>query len=908
MAAVRHASRGARRDSPQRAFSRQLPLGVTVAPLLEEAAIRLCQEAAAARPNHDLTEIYRLVLHLLYERLAGEIAGPVARSTWSHPSGGHYAALRRDLAELTDRAARKIAAALERVPTPTARWEELAETYARLLDFQPWRAPGDGELRLGSAIGGERKQIGSYYTPAELVECLLDSALEPLLERAAADSDPKSAVLALRVCDPSCGSGQFLVGAARRMARFAPLPDVVARCLYGVDADPTAVEICRVALLLETGPGPRVQETLAALEAHVRHGNSLIGATREQVAAGIPDEAYEPLTGDDPAVCRALKRRNREQEAAPDLTADAWCAAFVWHKTPGGLPAPTSADPGRSPEARAEIARLAGEFGFFHWDLAFPEIHARGGFDVMLGNPPWERFKLQEKEWFALRAPEIAGARNAAHRQAGIAALAHSEPDLCAAFRAACRHAEAESHFLRHSGRFPLCGRGDVNAYTVFAETFRALLHPSGRAGFIVPAGIATDHTSRDFFRTLMDEGQLASLLVFENRRGLFPAVDSRVQFALVTLRGTAEPASRADFVFYAQRIEDLADRSRRIDLSAEDLALLNPNTRTCPVFRTRREAEIVRSIYHRVPVLIRERQGLPPENPWRVSFCRMFDMASDSGLFEIARPAGGRTPGPGLFSRADDPDGRGPRDESLPLYEAKLLHQFDHRWATFEGGALRPVRAAEKADPDYRIAPRYHVSRAAVVGRLGGEVGWLLAFRDIARATDERTAIATVLPLSAVSHHAPLLRTDLPAPLQACLLANFNSLVLDFVARTKVGGTHLTFFIVKQLPVLPPRAYSPVLVREIADRVAELVYTSPDLAPFARACGHDGPPYPWDDARRFQLRCELDALFFRLYGLSRDEVADVLDTFAVLRRKEMASFGEFRTRRAILEMLEQHG
>lgn len=859
---------------------RQLPLGLALAPAVEDAAFGLCQDALGLPAVADPVVAYRLVLHLLYERLARALV-PVP--PWTHPDPA-YDALRHALAEPADRAAREIlAVAGPAAPdAPDALWTEFAGLYAPLLDRQPWRDPASGLLRMGSAVGGERKDSGSYYTPDFLVDCLLDSALEPVLARAAAAPDPVAAVLALRVCDPSCGSGQFLLGAARRLARHAPIADVVAGCLYGVDTDATAVEICRVALCLEAGD-PALHE---ALERRIRRGNSLIGATAALEASGIPDAAYTPLAGDDPAVCKTLENAKRgleKTERGPlegrDL--DAWCAEFVRPRT-ALEPAP------------GEVSRLAAEFGFFHWDLEFPDIHARGGFDVLLGNPPWERIKLQEKEWFALRAPDIAAARNAAQRGSRIAALAAAAPDLLAAFQAACRRAEAESHFLRNSGRFPLCGRGDVNAYTVFAETFRALLHPRGRAGFIVPAGLATDYTSRDFFRTLMNEGSLASFLVFENRRGLFPAVDSRVQFALVTLTGRAEPAATTDFLFYAHQVADLADHGRRIDLSAADLALLNPDTRTCPVFRTRREADLVRAIYRRVPVFIRE---VPRANPWEASFCRMFDMANDSGRFHPTGAAPAERGAPRIAG--------GDTADSLPLYEAKLLHQFDHRWATFEAGNPRLVRHSEKADPHFRIAPRYRVPAADVAARLGDRPDWLLAFRDIARATDERTAMAAVLPLVAVSHHAPLLRTEAPAPLQACLVANVNAMALDFVARTKVGGTHLTFFIVKQLPILPPDAYSPADIREIARRVVELVYTSPDLAPFARACGFDGPPFRWDAGRRFQLRCELDARYFQLYGLSAAEAADILDAFPILRRKDIAAHGEYLTRRRILELLD---
>ena len=1037
---------------------RQLNLGLIIAPAVEDAAFALCHQAfdAPERPSGpanrhgaggaggadgaddagdagdfdrlDDIGVYRLVLHILYECLARTIStrlSSMTASAWTHPDPA-FGRLRATLERTAAAAAAQIVQLAGDVP-PRDLWSELAGLYAPLLDLHPHVDPVTGLLRLGTAIGGERKDSGSYYTPDPLVECLLDSALEPLLTEAAAAPAPAEAILALRVCDPACGSGQFLLGAARRMAQALaflrdggkPTPgalstalrDVVTHCIYGVDADATAVEICRFALWLAAGDYALPPDFLTA---RIRHGNSLLGATPALIDGGIPDEAYSPLEGDNPAVCKALRRQNREERdsaaaaalsrstlsthmsgsptvrknhrenhrelpnrnISDGLVADAWCAAFVWHKTASRPESPTTGDfadpPSMSDATRDEVRRLAAEYGFFHWHLAFPEVFGSGGpggFGVLLGNPPWERFKLQDKEWFALRRPEVAGARNAAHRQRAIAALAHDSPDLLAAFRAASRQAAAESHFVRNSGRFPLCGRGDVNTYTVFAETFRDLLAPAGRAGFIVPSGIATDHTTRQFFQALMQEGSLVNFLDFENRRGIFPAVDSRVKFALVTLTGRATPVRQAEFLFFAHSVADLRDPQRRIDLSAADLALLNPNTATCPIFRTRQEADIVRGIYRRVPIFIREPDAgdaaaachppanlgdfnptvaigvcdSPPatmaceapaasvaciasaaSNPWEAGFCRMFDMANDSNRFHAAEdrahaaegrsnPAEGRPhaaeAGPNAAPDLKDAD-------FLPLYEAKLLHQFDHRWATFDkagSGTTRLVTLDEKADPGFRSIPRYWVGRAAVASRLGAQPGWLLAFRDIARSTDERTAMATVLPLAAVSHHAPLLETAASPRLQACLVANFNALVLDFVARTKVGGTHLTFFIVKQLPILPPAAYAAPrpwtggipLERWIADRVVELVYTTPELAPFARACGYEGPPFRWDAQRRFGLRCELDAAFFRLYGLSVAEADAVLDTFPILRRKDIAACGEYRTRRSILQLLE---
>jgi hypothetical protein len=185
--------------------------------------------------------------------------------------------------------------------------------------------------------------------------------------------------------------------------------------------------------------------------------------------------------------------------------------------------------------------------------------------------------KIQEKEWFAERSPEITNAPNAAARKRMIEALKTAAPELHRRFLADYRQAEGESHLLRDSGLYPLCGRGDINLYAVFAEAARNLLNERGRCGCVLPTGIATDDTTKLFFQDVMEKKSLVSLFDFENK-GLFPDVDSRMKFCLFTAgRGLRPSAQSAEFVFFAHTVEALRDPERRFTLSAEDIALLNP-------------------------------------------------------------------------------------------------------------------------------------------------------------------------------------------------------------------------------------------------------------------------------------------------------------------------------------------
>ncbi|MER6971190.1 N-6 DNA methylase [Nocardioides sp. NPDC000445] len=901
--------------------------------------------------------------------------------------------------------------------------EELGSVYEALLELVPQISLEDRTFRLAHLSGNERKTTGSYYTPPALVSALLDTALDPVIDRAVASAadaaEAEHNLLALTVCDPACGSGAFLVASARRIAqRLAAvragddqatpadvrhaLRDVVAHCIYGVDIYPLSAELAKVSLWLEAiEPG----KALGFLDAHIRVGNSLLGATPSLLKNGLPDKAFEALAGDDKKYASAVKKLNKQERGAfgsvqdqldldfgggvvhslaaartgfadvyddaasvrrqarqwrayatnPDylhrkLHADAWCAAFVWPLRPNNLSTATSerdhiAEPPTSaivrrfetdPDSpllaatRAQVEAIAEEYRFFHWHLEFPEIFDRaggraggagwtGGFDCMIGNPPWERVKIQEQEFFAGRDPEVATAPNAAARRKLIDALAHSDdPIERALFRewtAAHRRSVGEREMLRGSGSFPLAGRGDVNTYAVFAELFRTLTGPTGQAGIIVPTNIATDDTTKFFFRDIAESKSIAALYDFENAAPIFEGVHRSFKFCLLTMTGRDRPAEDATFAFFLHDAKDIATQA--FSLAPEEITLLNPNTGTLPIFRTRRDAEITLGIYRRLPVLMNEAliaAGDPTGNPWQVELGRMFHMSEDSHLFRSREQleADGWVLDGNVFIRPEavrerERERERERDNRwLPLYEAKMMHQYDHRWATYQlDGTTRDVSADEKRDPSYVVMPRYwvHASELEEVLTDRPDRGWLLGWRDIARATDERTSLAGLLPRLPVGHTFPLVwaeHGDL-------LLAQMNSFAFDFVARQKVGGTHLTYGVLTQLPIVPPvvlDAPAPwddaqTISNWLRARVVDLAFTTPDLAGIAPAPGQR--PFPFDPERRATLRAEIDAALFHLYGVERDEILHILATFPIIRRRDESADGTFRTQKSIL-------
>ncbi len=875
--------------------------------------------------------------------------------------------------------------------------EELGSVYEGLLELHPKVNAGAAEFKLDTAAGSERKTTGSYYTPTSLVNCLLDSALDPVLDEAASAKNPEEAILNLKICDPACGSGHFLIAAAHRVAKklasvrtgdLEPPPeaqrsairDVIGHCIYGVDLNPMAVELCRVALWIEAlEPG----KPLSFLDHHIQCGNSLIGATPELILEGMPDEAYEALEGDEKAYCSKLKKQNkaekkaigglfeeqdRTEEAAfrqailaveetkddtveglkkkerawesflkspgyekQKLLADAWCAAFVMPKI-GPAPnreatAVVTTETLRGfaasiPLHRAverlfgAIANAADSFRFLHWHLAFPEVFRSeaSGFDVILGNPPWERIKLQEQEWFASFNPEIAKAPNAAARKRMIDGLRIEDPALYADFRGALRTADGESHFLRNSGRYPLCGKGDINTYSVFAELNRTLISETGRVGCIVPSGIATDDTTKDFFSDLIARKNLAAFYGFENEGRLFKGIDHRVNFCLLVMSGP--PVDAPHYAAFIREPNILRDPDRTYRLTGADIEALNPNTRTCPVFRNHKDAVINIALYHRVGVLWRE--SVPDGNRWGLRFLRMLDMANDSGLFKTAAQ----------LSRGDlKPEGNrfvGSGTAFLPLLEAKMLHLYNHRFGDFallEPGErehiLPQVSDDFLNDPNYLTKPRYWVAEEEVHGRTAGiwERRWLLGWRDVTDARSSvRTVVACVIPRTGVGDKFLLMLPSLELDKCAALQGNLSSFILDYAARQKVGGTALKYFTMKQLPVLPPSTYTQPAAWDptsplsswITPRVLELTYTAWDLKPFAEDLAYSGPPFRWNPERRFLLRAELDAAFFHLYGIVRDDVDYIMETFPIVKKNDEKAFGEFKTKRVILEIYDE--
>ena len=886
--------------------------------------------------------------------------------------------------------------------------EELGSVYESLLELQPQIGDDGKTLIFASEAaeqkGNQRKTTGSYYTPDSLVQALLDTALDPVLDKTEAEAgDPAKALLKLSVIDPACGSGHFLLAAARRIAtRLAriraegtpsltdfrhALRDVARCCIHGVDRNPMAVELTKVALWIETvDPGL----PLGFFDAQVRCGDALMGVFDLKVLEdGIPDAAYKPLTGDDKAVAKYYRDKNKREKDEKDriaegfgfnrahdlmrdfealrsmpedtveqieeksaklraLTAqgasawqlemacDLYVSAFLLAKTKGG----PHAGPDGMPRRGAETVPTSGTvwewlrgvqpfgplFGTaidaarsaraFHWPLEFPDVMQRGGFDVVLGNPPWEVMQLSDKEYFALRNPEIAELKGAKRKKA-IKALAISNPDAYSEYQFEKRFSNAANDFTREATHFGLVSKGKVNTFSLFAALSLALTRTKGASGIILPAEILTSETLSEFLKHLVKSKLIKTAFSFENEEFVFPGIANVVRFCLLTISKYQADYFKICMAHFLRQVAHLGEPERIVSLSSSDFATFTPMLGTSPIFRSQYDFELSATLFNSLP-----RLGEHSDGHWMLEAKQgLFNMTSNSALFRDRNELEGLgyTPINGMNFENHETN-------FVPLYEGKFISHFDHRFSSYHnlgkekgrgGRGLPPVKLDEYQDPGFEVLPRYWVEASNVSKALESfdwSWRWMIAWRDVANAKVERTITFSIIPWAAVGDTASLLFPQQTPVECAYLLANLNALVLDYCARQIVGGTHMTIGYLRQLPVLNPGFYTDERAKFIKSKILELTYTSHSLTPFARDLGHNGPPFAWNEDRRAQLRADLDAFYARAYDLDRDELRYILDpadvkgpdypseTFRVLKEKEIRQHGEYRTRRLVLE------
>ena len=941
--------------------------------------------------------------------------------------------------------------------------EEFGSVYEGILEMRPFVQPGvaASDWQFGFVGGLDRQSTSSYYTRPDLVQNLIKTTLEPVIKEKMANcattEEKVKALLNMKVCDAASGSGHIVLAMARTIAWYVctlrtgednpasldyrqALREVISRCVYAVDYNPDAVELCKVVLWIE---GYCAGKPLSFLDHHIRCGNSVLGVSDLQMLIdGVPDKA---LTAEDKDTLKALKKLNQEavkavngntgneptfgfenpfgieemsiaqigladkirfinhlpeetleQEIVKQLrwqelmasarvdclrrACDIYAYAFYHtvkayelYKDKGGtdkeldleaevpytktvmralqeIEAMECLEKGKplptyyrqlSADFKTEVRRIADEQRFFHWCVEFPEVFAANkGFDVMCGNPPWDKIKVEDKKWFESHGrADIVNAGTASLRKKAIADLPVSDPILYKEYTKALADAEALSRFVRLAGRFDLTATGDIDLYPMFAEL--CLSFSKEAWGLVLPTGIAVNDSNKAFFSKLIDENRLVSLYDFENREKLFD-IDSTNHFCLLTIGKEQDTPRTVKGGFFLTRLDHLLDPRRIYTLQTSDFARLNPNTKTCPVFRTSRDAKLTAKIYRNSTILYNEITG---DNPWNVKFGSMIHMSNDSYLFRTYAQltAQGATLNGNTFTTVDG-------ETYVPLYEGKMIWHYNHHFGSWPTEGERPnsintPAEDELANPDSCIMPWYWVPLSVVNDRLvkydrDGNIvwewthNWMLCFRDISKSTNERTMIATIVPKQGFNNKTPIIFGESGILDGTIMCGILSSIVFDYVTRQKVGGKSMNFFYVKQLPVLTPDQIPSTMQWQIVKRVAELCYFNHDMDGWASELWGEtneeqraelpqlGAQQPWvyNPERRAVLQAELDAIFAHLYGLDTEDLVYILDpedicgkgcineTFRVLKDNELRQYGEYRTKRLVLEAWNKFG
>ena len=746
---------------------------------------------------------------------------------------------------------------------------------------------------------------------------------------------------------------------------------VLKRCIYGVDKNPMAVELAKVALWLHTFTG---ELPLPYLDHRIIAGDSLLGIRGEDsrrylsewgryplgdsferncaeaaVAARAADEVLDLTISqiDESRTHRDDARlRNRRHRTPLNLVAGLrWLSAGMKKRERAEFHAPLleilSGHSGRAiavlfngeneegltpttpayREIRDRANEIAARERILHWEIEFPHVMTgdNPGFDAIISNPPWDRIKLQEVEWWAARDEAVAKARTAADRKRIVARRRAENDPIVAEFDAAAAQAAQLSTLIRKGGDYPLLGKGDINLYSLFVE--RSLF--AGQAQRHRRPPHALRHLRRPHRRRLLPlhlhhrpprrHLRLRKPPLIK-RRSAYREVVRRCPPAVQVLRSDRRRRAKRQFVdarcgFYLHGQADLEDDDRVFPLAPEDFARINPNTGTAPILRTRRDAQIVSRIYRNHPVLVDRSDG-EERKLWPVRYHRMFDMANDSELFETAKRWRARR----LPRRAQPLQARRrPMGCRLP---GRMVHHYDHRFATPSDITRRactirtygdPTDFRDNANPSWTQALQYWVPTKSIAETCPEHM--------LAGIPRHRTA----RPTSAVHDRNDRAQSRVREHSVFLLLPESGARARDGMrcrklqqyrtrlrAKAEDPGRKSDWYIVEQLPMIAPddfdRPFGDTTARELVkDHVLRLCYTAWDLQPFARDLGYEGDPFIWNPAERRQLRARLDALFFHLYGLDEDDTAYILDQFPVLEKNERREHDRYLTKELVL-------
>ncbi len=895
--------------------------------------------------------------------------------------------------------------------------EEIGGIYEILLENQPFVANGVFVFNHDML---DRKSSGSYYTAKGLIEIMIHQALKRVVDEKLANcatkQEKKDALLSLSVLDPSCGGGSILLAATDYLGKILAKvesgtenPDekilresrrkIVQHCIYGVDINPLAVELCKISLWLRVA---MKDKPLNLLENHIKCGNSLIGFdfnrfNREnkfnsnevylriqpdwiQAIEGYGDTGFEGENKE-----KAIEIKSRYKAEINDqslekwriqenenlekcsitskkllddqennlkeitdkkskyqkfylnpllskfrLLADLYTSIFFWPFTENASNPPfnnthiikilKSTDPRKLPELQdifTQMEEIKAKYHFFHWFLEFPELFGKEnpGFDVILGNPPWDTIQLDEQEYFETKNQEIAQIAKQNKRREKILALKTQDQKLHTLYCNTLLQTKKFTNYIKNSPFFLLSSHGYLSTYPLFIERFAKILTNQGSFSLICPTTFLLSNNLRYFLQEFIKNNALVSYFDFENKK-IFP-IHPSFHFSIISglnpsIKHPPHTISAMFMQYFPNNVLDTIQNETRKNESLEffrfdpeDYTLFNPNTANSPIFNSSRDYVILKNIYSKIPIFFKigENSSI---NPWNIIASRMFHMSGDSGLFVPTQSV------PILNNRKEFLLRDFERNITYyPLYEGKTLDFYNHRNNSSilgQGKHLKSVltNIEQYQDPYFEINPMYFVKngdfeRKWASMKLNYNNNWFLLYRDVTNKTNWRTFIVSICPKTAVVNTAYMILSSYSAKLIACLTANLCSFIFDYVCRQKIGGMHVSVYILNQLPVLPPAFYSESIQNFIIQRVVKLSYTSHSLKDFAIDCNYNGDPFIWKEDERRDLQAQLDALFFHLYQISEEELNYIMDTFPIVKREDIALFGEFRTKSLVM-------
>ncbi len=581
-----------------------------------------------------------------------------------------------------------------------------------------------------------------------------------------------------------------------------------------------------------------------------------------------------------------------------------------------------------------KVKELAKKNQFFHWFIEFPEVFSseREGFDCILTNPPWETLDLREMEFFAA-IDEIINAKNQSIRRKCIKELKKTNVSLYQKYNEAFTKIYKANHFLKASNLYKFTSGGHISTHSVFAERCWQLLNKSGKTGLITPIGIVMNYYTQKFFRELIKTNSINFLFDFENRRKIFD-IDSRFRFCLLSLSAGTKIQKLIPMAFYQQDpvelqifldsflntsqslemyIKGLPKEHYLIPFNRNDFLLFNPNTETCLSVRSKRDLILLRKLYTEGEILIKrdvESEEIK-NNLWEIELKRLFDSSGDSNMFKTQEqlekleffPQDIRSKG-GIWINDS-------KVEYLPLYEGRMIWFYDHRYNSVEfadKGLKRKARSRKTTEDEYSdkyfwANPNYWVKREDILNKMRKDEknDWFLVFRLITGTTNERTFISSVIPFSAIARSTPRIISRKSPRILCLLYANLGSLVFDYITRLKLHNNDLTHFVIEQLPTIAPTKYNTSLKKIITNTVLKLTYITYSLKSFAKDVDYVDEPFEWNLKEREKLKAELDAIYAHLYNIEKEDLIYILDTFKVLKRKEIEKFNEYKTQKLVL-------